>query len=97
MIEFQVVIGDVQSARYLHTFRGTVSTVCTVPQFVFIWPSLIESSPKAFLINRIVSEGECPSLNSNLMQIRSSAGSVIVNVTVTQYSSSLNGVSLPTD
>jgi len=32
-----------------------------------------------------------------LMQIRLSARSVIVNATVTQYTSSVNGVSLPTD
>jgi len=32
-----------------------------------------------------------------LTQIRRSARSVIVNATVTQYTSSVNGVSLPTD
>jgi len=29
----------------------------------FIWASLIESSPRAFLIIQIVSTDECPSLN----------------------------------
>ena len=51
----------------------------------FIWGSLIESSPKAFLIIRIVSVDECPSLKQNLMQIHWSTHSVIVNATVTQH------------
>jgi len=55
----------------------------------FIWASLNESSPKAFLIMQTVSADECPSLKQNLMQIRWSTRPVIVNVTVTQYTSSL--------
>ena len=61
----------------------------------FCWASPIESSPKAFLIIRIVSRDGCPSLKQNLMQIRRSTCSVIVNAMVIQYTSSLNGVSLP--
>ena len=61
-----------------------------------IWALLIESSLKAFLIIGIVSVDECPSLNQNLMQIHWSARSVIVNATVTQHTSSVAGVSLPT-
>jgi hypothetical protein len=50
----------------------------------FIYASLIESSPKTFLIIGIVSADECPSLKQNLMQIRWSTSSVIVNPTVAQ-------------
>jgi hypothetical protein len=63
----------------------------------FMWSSLTESSPKAFLIIGIVSTDECPSLKQNLMQIRWSACSGIVNPTVTQYTSYVNGVPLMTD
>jgi len=62
-----------------------------------IWASLIESSPKAFLIIGIFSADECPSFKQNLMQIRWSTRSVIVNPTVAQYTSYVNGVPLTTD
>jgi hypothetical protein len=61
-----------------------------------IWTSSTESSPKAFLIIRVVSAAECLSLKQNLMQIRSlSTRSIFVNATVTRYTSSLNVFSLP--
>jgi len=63
----------------------------------FIWASLIESSPKAFLIIGIVSADECPSFKQNLMQIHWSTHSVIVNPMVAQYTSYVNGVPLMTD
>ena len=46
----------------------------------------------AFWIIQIVSTEECSSLTQNLMQICCSAHSVILNVTATQYTCSLNGV-----
>ena len=63
----------------------------------FIWASLTESSTKAFLILTIVSTNESPSLKQNLMQTHLSTCSIIVNMTVIQYTSSLNGVSLLTE
>ena len=49
----------------------------------------------AFWITRIVSMEECSSLRQNLMQIRCSALSVILNARVTQYTCSLKGVCRP--
>jgi hypothetical protein len=63
----------------------------------FICASLIESSPKTFLIIGIVSTDEYPSLKQNLMQICWYACLVIVNHTVAQYTSYVNGVPLTTD
>ena len=51
--------------------------------------------PAAFWIIQIVSAEECSSLMQNLMQIRRSTHSVILNVTATQYTRSLNGVYRP--
>jgi hypothetical protein len=60
---------------------------------VFVLPNIfhrvtdvyvVESSSKTFLIIGIVSADECPSLKQNLMQIRWSTRSVIVNPTVAQ-------------
>ena len=51
--------------------------------------------PLAFWIIRIVSMEEYSSLTQNVMQIRCSTGSVIFNVTATQYTCSLNGVYCP--
>ena len=49
----------------------------------------------AFWIIRIVSVEECSSLAQNLMQIRCSAHSVILNVMATQDTCSLNGIYCP--
>ena len=49
----------------------------------------------AFWIKQIVSMEECSVLVQNLMQIRCSTCSVILNVTATQYTCSLNGVYHP--
>ena len=51
----------------------------------------------AFWIIPGVSMEGCSSLMQNLVQIRCSAGSVILNVTATQYTCSLNGVCYPPD
>ena len=48
-----------------------------------------------FWIIQIASTEECSSLTQNVMQIRCSACSVILNVTATQYSCSLNSVYRP--
>ena len=48
-----------------------------------------------FWIIWIVSAEECSSIMQNLMQIRRSTHSVILNVTATQYTRSLNGVYRP--
>ena len=48
-----------------------------------------------FWIIQIASTEECSSLTQNVMQIRCSACSVILNVTATQYSFSLNSVYHP--
>ena len=50
---------------------------------------------KAFWIIRVVSTDECSSLPQILMQIHCSTRSIIVNVTATQYTRSLNGVYRP--
>ena len=56
----------------------------------------ITSCPNYSLwITRIVSAGECSSLMQNLMQICCSPQSVILNVTATQYTRSLNSVYRP--
>ena len=52
-------------------------------------------SAAAFWIIRIVSREECSSLTQNLMQVRCSTHSVILNVTATQYTCSLSGVYRP--
>ena len=49
----------------------------------------------AFWIISVVSVEECLCLTQNLMQIHCSAHSVILNVTATQYTCSLNGVYCP--
>ena len=46
----------------------------------------------AFSIIQIVSPQECSSLTQNLMQVHAFTRSVILNVTATQYTGSLNGV-----
>ena len=51
----------------------------------------------AFWISWIVSMEECSSLMQNLMPIRCSTRSVILNVIATQYTCSLNSIYLPTD
>ena len=51
----------------------------------------------AFWVIQIVQTGECSSLTQNLMQIRCSTCSVILNVTATQYTCSLNSTYCPTD
>ena len=51
----------------------------------------------AFCIIWIVSVEECSSLMQNLIQIRCSTLSVILNVMATQYICSLNSVYTPTD
>ena len=61
----------------------------------FICAALIASSPKAFWIIGIVSTEEFSSLMQNLMQIHCSTCSVILNVTATQYTCSLNSVYCP--
>ena len=48
-----------------------------------------------FWITEMVSKEECWSLTQNLMQIRCSTCSVILNVTTTQYTCSLSGVYHP--
>ena len=50
---------------------------------------------EAFWIIQIVSMEECSSLTQNLMQICCSTCSVILNVTATQYTGSLNGIYCP--
>ena len=57
----------------------------------------ISSFSKTFWIIQIVSVEECSSLTQNLMQIRCSTRSVILNVTASQYTCSLNGITTPTD
>ena len=54
------------------------------------WPIAV-----AFWIIRIISMKEWPSLTQNLMQIRCSTCSVILNETATQYTCSLNDVYCP--
>ena len=49
----------------------------------------------AFQITRTVPMEECPSLTQNVMQIRCCTHWVILNVTPTQYTCSLNGVYRP--
>ena len=49
----------------------------------------------AFWVIPIVSTEECPSLTQNLMQICCSTGSVILSVTATQYTRSLNSIYHP--
>ena len=49
----------------------------------------------AFWVIWIVSREECSSLTQNLMQICCSCCSVILNVTATQYTCSLNGIYRP--
>ena len=56
----------------------------------FICAALIASSPKAFWIIWIVFADEGSSLTQNLMQICYSTCSVILHVTATQYTCSLN-------
>ena len=51
----------------------------------------------AFWIIWIVSAEECSSLTQNLMHIRCSTGSVILNAIATQYTCSLNVIYCPTD
>ena len=63
-----------------HTF------ICTIP---------IVSSPKAFWIIWIASMEKCSSLLQNLMQIHCCNRSVILNVMVTRYTYSLNGIYHP--
>ena len=53
------------------------------------------SKAVAFWIIWIVSTGECSSLMNNLIQIHCSTHSVILNVTATQYTCSLNGICCP--
>ena len=48
-----------------------------------------------FWIIQIVSMEECPSLTQNLMQIHCCTRSVILNVTATQYTCSLNSIYHP--
>ena len=59
----------------------------------FICTVLIALSLKAFWIIQIVSTKECSSLTQNLMQIRCSTHSTILNATATQYTCSLKVVS----
>ena len=61
----------------------------------FICAALIVLSLKAFWITCTVSVEECSSLTQNLMKIRCSTHSVILNVMATQYTCSLNGVYHP--
>ena len=49
----------------------------------------------SFWIFQMVSVEECSSFTQNLMQVLCSTGSVILNVTATQYTRSLNGVCRP--
>ena len=58
----------------------------------FICAALIGLSPEVFWIIWVVSIEKCSSLTQNVMQIRCSTCSVILNVTTTQYTCSLNGV-----
>ena len=61
----------------------------------FIWAAFIASSPKAFWITWTVSVEECSTLMLDLIQIRWSTHSVILSVTATQSTCSLNGVYHP--
>ena len=61
----------------------------------FVRAALIASSPKAFWVILIVSTEECSSLMQNLMQIHYCTYSVILNVTATHYTCSLNSVYHP--
>ena len=63
-------------------------SVCATLLFVL---HSLPSSLKAFWIIQIVSMEECSSLTQNLMQIRWSTCSVILNAVATQYTCSLNG------
>ena len=58
----------------------------------FISASLFALSLKAFWIIWIVSAEECSTLTKNFMQFRCSTRSVILFVTATQYTCSLNGI-----
>ena len=61
----------------------------------FICTALVASSPKVFWIIQIVSTEECSGLTQNLMWILCSTRSIILNVTVTQYTCSLNDIYHP--
>ena len=61
---------------------------------IFICAALTALSSKAFWIIWIVSVEECSSLTQNLMQIRCSTHSIILNAMTTQYTCSLNGTYL---
>ena len=63
----------------------------------FISAALLASSLKAFWIIRIVSVEECSSLMQNLIQIRCSTYSVVLNVTTTQYTCHSMVSTAPTD
>ena len=71
------------SATSVNQVISDYSTICA---------ALIASSLKAFWTTRIVSTEQCSSFTQNLMQIRCSTHSVILNVTATQYTCSLNGI-----
>ena len=58
----------------------------------FICAALIDSSLKAFRIIPIVSAEKCSSLMQNFIQIHCYTCSITLNVTATQYTSSLNGL-----
>ena len=61
----------------------------------FIYAALIELSLKAFWTSQIISMEECSNLTQNLMQIRCSTHSVILNVMATQYTCSLYRIYCP--
>ena len=78
---------------------GSVSTD-SQPSLKHLWhtvicTALIASSPKAFWITQIVFVEECSSSMLNLMQIHCSTRSVILSVTATQCTCSLNGIYHP--
>ena len=78
-------------------FCHKLCTRCDAWAGVLLWWS--SQSPVArscgFGITWIVSLEECSNLTQNLMQIRCSTHSVILNVMATQYTCSLDGVSHP--
>ena len=75
-------------------FAKKLYTRCSAWVGTLLWWSC-QSPVASFWIVQIVSAEECSSLVQNLMQIHCSTCSVILNVTVTQYTCSLNGVCHP--